>query len=114
MAEGLLPKESQASETRKKVILKLLDNESIAPSQVFTPDERQKAFYHLKNLENDGWVKNVDGKYSLADKTDEFIEIAKRTCEITKSDEEKINEDAEFKEALKKLTGVCPLSYLEA
>lgn len=103
MSKGLLPKESQASETRKKIILKLLETDSISPSRIFTPEERQKAFYHLKTLENDGWVKNVGGKYSLADRTDEFIEIAKRMCEITKSDEEKLRGDEEFKKALKKL-----------
>lgn len=100
---SLLPKEFQAPETRKRVILKLLEADFVSPSQIFTPEERQKAFHHLKILEDDGWVKNIGGKYSLADKTEEFIKIAKRMCEVTKSDELRLRENEKFKRALKKL-----------
>ena len=95
----------KSNETRRYVVLKLIENDWVRAGQIFGSEGISKAMYHLKILEKIGFVEKKGRMYRLIDKRKEFVEIAKEMSEILKRDEEELLEDEDFENALKRLIG---------
>jgi len=104
MGKTPFPK-GRSIETRRQVVLKLIENEWVRAGQIFGSEGISKAMYHLKVLEKMGFVEKRRREYRLRDKREEFVGIAKEMSEIFKRDEEELLEDEEFENTLKRLIG---------
>lgn len=95
----------RSNETRRQVVLKLIENEWVRAGQIFGSEGISKAMYHLKILEEVGFVEKRGRMYRLRDKREEFVRIAKEMGEIFKRDEEELLEDEEFENVLRRSIG---------